>query len=102
MYGSKGAIDTHYAGNVTIRGEVPYEGGTSEHLYMEGAASNIATFYDNVTQSRFSNPTTAPSVRSNLTTILGRMAAYKHAEVTWEQLMKSNERLDPKLHGLKE
>jgi hypothetical protein len=30
------------------------------------------------------------------------MAAYKRAEVSWEQLMKSKERLDPKLHGLKE
>jgi len=102
MYGAKGTIDTHYAGNVAIRGKVPYEGGTSEQLYKEGAASNIATFYDDVTQGRFSNPTTAPSVRSNLTTILGRTAAYKHAEVTWEQLMKSKERLDPKLQGLKE
>jgi hypothetical protein len=102
MYGAKGTIDTHYAGSVAIRGEAPYEGGKSEHLYKEGAASNIATFYDDVTQSRFSNPTTAPSVRSNLTTILGRMAAYKRAEVSWEQLMKSKERLDPKLHGLKE
>jgi predicted dehydrogenase len=102
MYGAKGTIDTHYAGSVAIRGEVPYEGGKSEELYKEGAASNIATFYDDVTQGRFSNPTTAPSVRSNLTTILGRTAAYKHAEVTWEQLMKSKERLNPKLHGLKE
>jgi predicted dehydrogenase len=102
MYGAKGTIDTHYAGSVAIRGKVPYEGGKSEHLYEEGAVSNIATFYDDVTQSRFSNPTTAPSVRSNLTTILGRTAAYEHAEVTWEELMKSKERLDPKLHGLKQ
>jgi predicted dehydrogenase len=102
MYGAQGMIDTHYAGSVAIRGKVPYEGGNSPGLYKEGAASNIATFYDDVTQSRFSNPTTAPSVRSNLTTILGRTAAYKRAEVTWEQLMNSKERLDPGLHGLKE
>jgi hypothetical protein len=102
MYGAQGAIDAHYAGSVAIRGKVPYEGGTSEKLYAEGAVRNIAIFYDDVTQRRFSNPTTAPSVRSNLTTILGRMAAYKRAEVSWEQLMKSKERLDPKLHGLKE
>jgi predicted dehydrogenase len=102
MYGSQGTIDTHYAGDVAIRGEVPYEGGKAQQLYGRGAERNIAAFYDNVTQSRFSNPTTAPSVRSNLTTILGRTAAYKHAEVTWEELMKSKESLDPKLHGLKE
>jgi predicted dehydrogenase len=102
MYGPKGTIDTHYAGSVSISGELPYEGGTSRQLYTEGAERNIATFYEDVTLGRFSNPTTAPSVRSNLTTILGRTAAYKHAEFTWEDLMKSEERLDPKLQGLKE
>jgi predicted dehydrogenase len=102
MYGAKGVIDTHYAGNVAIWGKVPYEGGKSEGLYRDGAVRNIATFYENVTESRFDNPTTAPSLRSNLTTILGRTAAYQQAEVTWEQLMKSEERLDPKLQGLKE
>jgi predicted dehydrogenase len=102
MYGANGTIDAHYAGSVAIRGKVPYEGGTSEHMFKEGAVRNIATFYDNVTQGRCSNPTTAPSLRSNLTTILGRTAAYQQAEVTWDELMKSQERLDPKLHGLKE
>ncbi len=101
-FGAKGTIDTHYSGNVNIRGAVPYEGGTSEGLYKAGAVRNIAAFYDDIAQGRFANSTTAPSVRSNLTTILGRMAAYQHAEVTWDQLMQSTERLDPKLHGLKE
>ena len=102
MYGAKGVIDTHYAGNVAIWGKTPYLGGKSEGLYKDGAVRNIATFYKNVTERRFDNPTTAPSLRSNLTTILGRTAAYQQAEVTWEQLMKSEERLDPKLQGLKE
>jgi hypothetical protein len=102
MYGAQGVIDTHYAGSVAIWGKVPYAGGKSEGLYKDGAVRNIAAFYDNVTESRFSNPTTAPSVRSNLTTILGRTAAYNQAEVTWEQLMKSEEKLGPKLNGLKE
>jgi hypothetical protein len=37
-----------------------------------------------------------------MTTILGRMAAYKGAEVTWDEMAKSQERLDPGLKGLKE
>ena len=41
-------------------------------------------------------------MRSNLTTILGRTAAYKGAEFTWDELMKSEEHLDPHLEGLKE
>jgi myo-inositol 2-dehydrogenase / D-chiro-inositol 1-dehydrogenase len=102
MYGTKGVIDTHYAGRVAIWGKNPYEGGKSPGLYKDGAVRNIATFYENVTGGRFSNPTTAPSVRSNLTTILGRTAAYHRAEVTWEQLMRSEEKMDPQLYGLKE
>ena len=43
----------------------------------------------------------APSVRSNLTTILGRTAAYKKAEVTWDEMMAANETLEADLTGLR-
>ena len=46
------------------------------------------------------NPTVAPSVRSNLTTILGRTAAYKRKEVTWDEMMKANEKWEFKTKGL--
>ena len=42
-----------------------------------------------------------PSVRSNLTTILGRTAAYKKAEVTWDEMLKSGEKLEFSTAGLK-
>ncbi|HZP00148.1 MAG TPA: Gfo/Idh/MocA family oxidoreductase [Terriglobia bacterium] len=101
-YGTDGTVDTHYAGEVSIKGKVPYAGGRDGTMYAAGAIRNIATFYEDVTQGRFTNPTVAPSVRSNMTTILGRMAAYKGAEVTWDEMAKSQERLDPGLKGLKE
>jgi myo-inositol 2-dehydrogenase / D-chiro-inositol 1-dehydrogenase len=31
-------------------------------------------------------------VRSNLTTILGRTAAYKGSEVTWDEMVKAGEK----------
>ena len=102
MYGTDGVIDTHYGGDVNIRGKTPYEGGKMEGLFARGAVSNIATFYDGVTKGDYSNSTVAPSVRSNLTTILGRMAAYGRREVSWDDMMKANERLDPKLKGLRD
>jgi predicted dehydrogenase len=101
MYGTEGTIDTHYFADVSIRGKVPFPGGKVDNLYPNGAIRNIAAFYENVTKGEFSNPTVAPSVRSNLTTILGRTAAYRHAEVTWEEMAKSTERFEPKLHGAK-
>ncbi len=40
-----------------------------------------------------SNPTVPASVRSNLTTILGRTAAYKNGVVTWDEMMRAKEKL---------
>jgi predicted dehydrogenase len=102
MYGTAGTVDTHYAGDVSIKGATPYAGGRDITMYAAGAVRNIVTFYDDVTQGRFDHPTVPPAVRSNLTTILGRMAAYKVAEVSWDEMVRSEERFDPALTGLKE
>jgi myo-inositol 2-dehydrogenase / D-chiro-inositol 1-dehydrogenase len=102
MFGTEGAIDTHYAGDVSIKGKANYAGGRDGMLYTNGAVRNIATFYDQVTSGQLDYSTVAPSVRSNLTTILGRTAAYKLAEFEWDDLMRSEERLDPHMEGLKD
>jgi myo-inositol 2-dehydrogenase / D-chiro-inositol 1-dehydrogenase len=94
MYGLRGTIDTHYGGDVSIRGSKPYRGGNTGNLYPEGTAANIAEFYDQVNQGLFTNATVKPSVRSNLTSVLGRVASYRNREVTWEEMMKANEKLE--------
>ena len=71
------------------------------NLYTDGVVTNIATFHDNITKGECGNPTVPPSVRSNLTTILGRMAAYKNGVVTWEEMMRRKEKFAPDLKGLK-
>ncbi len=43
----------------------------------------------------------APSVRSNLTTILGRTAAWRGARVSWDEMMSANEELRADLSGLR-
>jgi myo-inositol 2-dehydrogenase / D-chiro-inositol 1-dehydrogenase len=102
MFGTEGTIDTHYAGDVSIKGKANYPGGRDGMLYTSGAVRNIANFHEQVTSGRLDYSTVEPSVRSNLTTILGRTAAYRQAEFTWDELMRSDERLDPGLVGLKE
>lgn len=102
VYGFKGFADTHYFGKVMVRAtDDLFNGGEMTNLYSEGAVNNIATFHRSILGGDFSNPTVAPSVRSNLTTILGRTAAYRRAEVTWEQMMKTNEQWEVSLKGLK-
>ena len=101
MFGSKGVLETEYGGQVIIRGENFYRGGRNPGIYKEGAVVNIANFYKNITSGNFDNPTVAPSVRSNLITILGRTAAYEGRKVTWKEIIKSKKKLDANLKGLK-
>lgn len=102
VYGSEGTADTHYFGEVWVRSkEDGYNGGKLANLYTDGAVNNIASFHQAITSGDFSNPTVAPSVRSNLTTILGRTAAYEKAEVTWAEMIRRGERLEFPLNRLK-
>jgi predicted dehydrogenase len=102
VYGTEGTVDTHYFGSVTVRArEDGYNGGVMKNLYTDGAVNNIAEFHRSIRSGDFSNPTVAPSIQSNLTTILGRTAAYDRAEVTWAEMMRRNEKLDARLDGLK-
>lgn len=101
-FGSKGILETHYFGLVLIRGEKSYKGGRMDNLYTDGAVANIASFQAAIAAGDCANPTVAPSVRSNLTTILGRTAAYQKAEVTWDQMMASAEPCEFDTKGLKD
>jgi myo-inositol 2-dehydrogenase/D-chiro-inositol 1-dehydrogenase len=101
MFGSKGVLETEYGGQVIIRGENFYRGGKSPGIYKDGAVANITTFHKSIIEGNYANPTVEPSVRSNLITILGRTAAYTGEKVMWANLIKSTEKLDAGLKGLK-
>ena len=101
VYGTNGTADTHYFGKSFYKTRDDYVAGDVQDLYTSGAEANIATFHTNVAQAKYENITVAPSVRSNLTTILGRMAAYKSKEVSWEKMMAQREVLEADLRGLK-
>ncbi len=101
VYGTEGTADTDYSGTVNIRGKRPYEGGRMTNLYTTGAQRNIESFYNAMTSSKYDNPTVVPSVRSNLTAILGRTAAYRGRELTWSDILSECEPLKPDLTGLK-
>ncbi|MCD6394457.1 MAG: Gfo/Idh/MocA family oxidoreductase [Planctomycetes bacterium] len=101
MFGTKGTLETEYGGQVLVRGEKFYRGGKTSQIYQEGAVNNIADFHKNITEGKFDNPTVPPSVRSNLVTILGRTAAYTGERVYWDKFVKSTEKIDGRLKGLK-
>lgn len=101
VFGTEGVADTRYGGDVAITGKNPYPGGGTSGIYAAGAKQNIANFYDQITGGDYANATVAPSVRSNLTCVLGRTAAYAQREVTWKEMIEKAERLEADLSGLK-
>ena len=101
MFGDKGVLEAQYGGQVIIRGKNFYRGGKSPAIYKDSVIINVATFHKDITESRFDNSTVAPSVRSNLVTILGRTAAYQNRLVSWEEIVNSKEKCVADLKGLK-
>lgn len=100
VFGSEGVAYSDYFGDVWIRGNKPYEGGSTGSLYQDGAVANIAEFHRAITQGDYTNATVAPSVRSNLTSVLGRTAAYRGAVVAWDEMLQAGEKLEPDLDDL--
>jgi predicted dehydrogenase len=100
-YGSGGYLYTDYFGSVWLRSDEPYPGGSVGNLYTTGAQANIEEFHQFITKGDYTNVTVAPSVRSNLTAILGREAGYRKGELTFADLLKKGEKLEPDLRGLK-
>lgn len=101
MFGAKGNLETEYGGQVIINGEDFYRGGRSPRIYEAGAVVNIASFHKDITEGNYANATVAPSVQSNLVSILGRSAAYQQKRVTWKDLMADTTKLHYDLKGLK-
>ncbi len=100
-YGAEGYIYTDYFSNVWIRGNEPFPGGNVGNLYSTGAQTNIREFHQFVVAGKCDNPTVAPSVRSNLTAVLGREAAYRGGELTWADLIREGKKLELDFRGVR-
>ncbi len=101
VYGTKGTVDLHYFSKSVIKCKEYSQAAEPGNLYTTGAEANIATFHAAITKGDHANPTVTPSVRSNLTTILGRTAAYQNRVVTWEEMLRQGESFVADLRGLK-
>jgi myo-inositol 2-dehydrogenase / D-chiro-inositol 1-dehydrogenase len=97
VYGASGTVDSAYDGDVRITGDVAWAGGSTKGLFTSGAVGNIKDFHAAVTAGQPLPDTLAPSLESNLAAILGRKAAYLGRTVTWDEMMKDLQRIEPKL-----
>ena len=92
VFGIKGCADTHYGGLVRITGDNAWLGAEKDDTFRQGCVNNVKAFIASIREGKPIN-NADQSVDSNLTAILGRMAAYQQRLITWEEMMKSKERL---------
>lgn len=91
VVGIDGTADTHYGGSLRIVGKNPWQGAEKDDTFKGGAVENVKLFIASI---RDGKPiyNYEEGVRSNLTGILGRMAAYQNREVSWDEMMNSQEK----------
>jgi myo-inositol 2-dehydrogenase / D-chiro-inositol 1-dehydrogenase len=91
VFGIDGCADTHYGGLLRITGKNPWMGAEKDDTFKGGAVENVKLF---IAAIRDGKPITnyEESVRSNLTAILGRTAAYLNREVSWDETINSREK----------
>ena len=91
VFGIKGCADTHYGGLVRITGENAWKGSDKDDTFRQGAINNVKAFVASIRDGKPIN-NAGRSVESNLTAILGRMAAYQQRLITWDEMLQSKER----------
>lgn len=107
FFGTKGMSKAPYSGPLGIEGDEPWMWAGSEQ--QQGVAfSASGSFSDNLAEADSEkqkgfigaiaggqlHQQAAQGVESALTAMLGRQAAYSGREVTWEELLRSNEQWD--------
>jgi predicted dehydrogenase len=110
--GTTGIAEAHYSGGVFINGEKKWDSGIARSaveltreqrdagIFLsslhDADANKDKNFISSIESGNFINEALQGS-ESTLTAILGRMAATSGNEITWDEMMFSNERLDPML-----
>lgn len=99
IYGSEGTAEMHYYASTAITGAKPWQGPEKLDTHRQGTLNNIRAFVESIRSGKFLN-NGEETARSNLTAILGRVAAYRNARVSWDEMMRSEEKLDLRLPRL--
>ncbi len=102
-YGYRGYLETNYGDKVWIHSDrKPYRGGLTSNIYAEGMHRNVETFYQNIIKGNYTNPTVKASVDSTIICILGRDAARNNTQLTMDELLRKNQKIEVDLSGLKQ
>ncbi len=101
IHGTTGYAQVSYDGQVRLKGPESQYSGEVVNLYEAGALRNIDAFYRQVVEGHCENSTVARAVDGVLTTLLSREATMRRCQLSMDQLIKENRRLEVDLKGLK-
>jgi predicted dehydrogenase len=104
FFGTKGASESFQGGPATINLNEVQEGqkvadkiDTGKVDLHAAVGAKMKALVESIKSGQFLNEA-EQGAESTLTTILGRMAAYSGKEVTWEKMIRSNEKWNLKLN----
>jgi myo-inositol 2-dehydrogenase/D-chiro-inositol 1-dehydrogenase len=105
--------EAHYSGGVFIKGDNQWDSGIAKEASeltpaQQAAGVFLSSLYDadankekafikSIESGNHLNETSS-AAESTLTAILGRESAHAKKEMSWDEIVSSNERLDPKLN----
>lgn len=98
-FGLNGCADTHYGGLIRVVSDDDrknWTGAEKDDTFTGGCITNVQNFIESIRAGKPVN-NAATAVESNLTGILGRMAAYRGGSVTWAEMMESSEKWEAAL-----
>lgn len=110
FFGTKGTAEAHYVGGVFIKGDNEWDSGVAR-AGQEVSAADWArgsfrsslddadpmkekAFIESIRSGNYANEA-QQGATSTLSAILGRTAAYNGEDVTWDEMLASDERWDP-------
>jgi myo-inositol 2-dehydrogenase / D-chiro-inositol 1-dehydrogenase len=93
LFGTKGVAEVSYSSKPSITGDNAWT-GDEEGLTNDAEQLKVTFFEQSIRSGQFINET-LQGAESTLTSILGRMASYSEDEVTWNEMMESNQRYNP-------
>lgn len=107
FFGSKGVSEAHYSGALNIYGDEPWDANPgTPPAGQSSAAGSLADnlkdadpekgkqFIESILTGKYLNEA-AQGAETTLSAILGRMAAESGREITWEEMLRSDEELNP-------
>src|SRR5262245_34264265 len=96
LFGTKGTAEAHYRTGVRMFGATKWDAGVENSLEL-AIPEKVKAFVASIQSGKFENQV-AQGTESTLSVILGRTAAYKGQEMSWDKVVKSDTKWEAKLN----